>query len=113
YQTPKSSASGPKVGRNPPKMSTSAAAVRERDALARNADIVLQVLSDVVAGLEIGADRRLVIGLGDAAEDIVRRDPATEPDVPRIRWRRRRCRCRDLHIGRQRRRRKRDRGNCG
>ena len=45
--------------------------VRERDALARNADIVLQVLGDVVARFEIGRDRRLVIGLGDTAEDIV------------------------------------------
>src|SRR5262249_62078969 len=46
-------------------------AVRERDALARDADIVLQVLGDVVARFEIGGDRRPVVGLGDAAEDIV------------------------------------------
>src|SRR5262249_58425571 len=46
-------------------------AVRERDALARDADIVLQVLADVVARFEIGGDRRPVVGLGDAAEDIV------------------------------------------
>src|SRR5262249_21975942 len=62
-------------------------AVRERDALPRNADIELQVLGDVVAWLEIGGDRRPVVGLGDAAEDIVRRDPPAERDVPRA-WRR-------------------------
>src|SRR6266498_5594075 len=62
-------------------------AVRERDALARDADVVLQVLGDVVARLEIGGDRRLVIGLGDAAEDVVRGDAGAEGDVPRIVWR--------------------------
>src|SRR6516164_2331804 len=75
----------------------------------RNADIVLQILGDVVARLEIGGDRRLVIGLGDAAPDIVRRDPPAERNIPRIRRRRR---CRDLHVGRQCWRRQRDRGHC-
>ena len=42
-------------------------AVRKRDTLARDAHIVLQVLADVVARLEIGGDRRIVIGLRDAA----------------------------------------------
>src|SRR5262249_56768196 len=70
-------------------------AVRERDALARNAHVVLQVFGDVVARLEIGGDRRLVIGLGDAAEDIVRRDPPAERDVPWIRRRLPRCLCRE------------------
>src|SRR5262249_45089994 len=65
-------------------------AVRERDALARDAGIELQILGDVVARLEIGGDRWLVIGLGDAAEDVVRRDAGAESDVPRIVWRRRR-----------------------
>src|SRR5262249_60779905 len=60
-------------------------AVRERDALAGNADVVLQVLGDVVARLEIGRDRRPGVGLGDAAEDIVRRDPPSERHVPRVR----------------------------
>src|SRR5262249_48644546 len=64
--------------------------VRERDALTRNADIELQVLADVVARFEIGGDRRPVVGLGDAAEDIVRRDPPAERNVPRVRRLRRR-----------------------
>src|SRR5262249_24979386 len=59
-------------------------AVRERDALARDAGIELQVLGDVVARLEIAGDRRLVIGLRDAAEDVVRGNAAAESDVPRI-----------------------------
>ena len=50
--------------------------VRERDALGRSADVELQVLVHIVARLEIGGDRRVVIGLGDAAEDVVVHDPA-------------------------------------
>src|SRR5262249_6183244 len=87
-------------------------AVRKRDTLARDAHIVLQVLGDVVARLEIGGDRRLVIGLRDAAEDVVRGDAGAEGDVPRIRRRRRRCRGRDFHIGCPGRRRQRDGGTC-
>jgi hypothetical protein len=86
-------------------------AVRERDALARNAEVVLQVVSDVIARLEIGGDRRLVIGLGDATEDVVRGDPGAEGDIPGNRRDRRRCERLDLHVGRQSRRRRRDGGD--
>src|SRR6202790_2613934 len=41
----------------------------KRDALAADADVELQVLVDVISRLEIGGDRWLVVGLGDAAED--------------------------------------------
>ena len=51
-------------------------AVRERDALGRGADVELQVLVHIVARLEIGGDRRVVVGLGDAAEDVVVHDRA-------------------------------------
>src|SRR5262249_51772086 len=64
-------------------MSTSAAArFGKRDALARDADIVLQVLGDVVARFEIGGHRRPVVRLGDAAEDIVGRDPPPRTQRP-------------------------------
>src|SRR5262249_13505670 len=87
-------------------------AIRERDALARNAHVVLQVLGDVVAWFEIARERWPVVGLGDAAEDIIRRDPPAERNVPRT-WRRLwRCWCLDLHVGRQCRRRERDGGHC-
>src|SRR5439155_21279214 len=52
--------------------------VRERDALEGRADIELDVLRDVVARLEIGGHRGLVVGLGDAAEDVVVHDRAWE-----------------------------------
>src|SRR5947209_606465 len=53
-------------------------AVSERNALKRRADVELQVLVDVVARLEIGGDRWLVVGLGDAAEDVIVHDGAAE-----------------------------------
>src|SRR6201999_2207734 len=66
-------------------------AVREGDALRRGADIELQVVVDVVARLEIGGDRGLVVGLGDAAEDVIAHDRAAEREIPRTdhyrRWR--------------------------
>ena len=65
-------------------------AVREGDALERGTDIELDVLVDVVARLEIGGDRRLVVRLGDAAEHVVAHDGATERDIPGIERRRRR-----------------------
>src|SRR5260370_34741160 len=46
-------------------------AVREGDAFAGRTDRELHVLVDVVARLEIGGDRRLVVGLGNAAEDVI------------------------------------------
>src|SRR5262249_57273975 len=61
--------------------------VRKRDALTRNADIELKILAHVVARLEIGSDRRLVMGLRDAAEDVVGGHACAESDVP---WTRRR-----------------------
>src|SRR4029450_11546657 len=66
-------------------------AVRERDARTAEADIELEVLGDVVARLEIDVDRRLVVGLGDAAEDVVVGDATTEGEIPGIECRRRRC----------------------
>ena len=57
--------------------------VRERDALAGDAHIALQLVGEVVARLEIGRDRRLVIRLGDAAEVVVRHQGRAEGDVPR------------------------------
>ena len=59
--------------------------VRERDALGGSADVELQVLVDVVARLEIGRDRRIVIGLGDAAEDVVAHDARCRRRYPRDR----------------------------
>ena len=64
--------------------------VGERDACATQADIELEVLGDVVARLEIDVDRRLVVGLGDTAENVVVGDAATEGDIPGIECRRRR-----------------------
>ena len=48
--------------------------VRERDAGARDPCVELQVRRDVVARLEVGVDRRIMIGLRDAAEDVVALD---------------------------------------
>src|SRR6185503_4382205 len=68
----------------------SRSAVRERDARTAHADIELEVLGDVVARLEIDVDRWLVVGLGDAAEDVVVGDTGAEGDIPGIEcWRRR------------------------
>src|SRR4029434_6683157 len=73
--------------------------VREGDACAAQADIELEVLGDVVARLEIGADRRLVVGLRDAAEDVVVGDRGAESDIPGIeRSRRRSLHGLDSHI---------------
>jgi hypothetical protein len=63
-------------------------AVRERDALAGEADIKLHVLGEVVARLEVSGDRRLVVGLGDAAEHVVVHDRAAEGEIPGIERRR-------------------------
>jgi hypothetical protein len=60
-------------------------AVRERDARTADADIELEVLGDVVARLEIDVDRRLVVGLGDAAEDVVVGDASHRRRYPRDR----------------------------
>src|SRR5690606_15726094 len=53
-------------------------AVGERDARERRTDVKLQVLADVVARLEIGGHRRLVVRLGDATEHIVVHDAGAE-----------------------------------
>src|SRR5690606_5822867 len=58
-------------------------AVRKRDAGGAGADIQLQVGRHVVARLEIGADRRLTVGLGDAAETVVAGDGGAEGKIPR------------------------------
>src|SRR5207248_886027 len=64
--------------------------VRERDALACGADIELHILVDVEARLEIGRDGRLVVGLGDAAEDVVIHQRAAEGEIPGLECRGRR-----------------------
>src|SRR6185503_1815959 len=56
--------------------------VREVDARAAEADIALQAAAEVVARLEVGADRRPMRRLGDAAEIVVARDPRAERHVP-------------------------------
>ena len=86
-------------------------AVRERDARARNAGIELQVLVDVEPRLEIGVHRRPMIGLGDAAEDVVTREPGAESHVPRAGRRRRRCLGDHPKIGGESRRGKRNHGD--
>ncbi len=87
-------------------------AVRERDALGRDAGVELEVLGGVEARLEIGRDRRLVVRLRDAAEDVIRRDAAAEGDVPRAhRRRRRRCLGDHLQISSERGRRQRSRSD--
>src|SRR5713226_8087857 len=53
-------------------------AVREGDALTGGADVELHVLVDVVARLEIGGDRRFVVGLGDTAEHVIVHECAAE-----------------------------------
>src|SRR4051812_3017360 len=68
----------------------SRSAVRERDARTADADIELEVLGDVVARLEIDVDRRLVVGLGDTAEDVIVGDATTEGEIPGIKRGRRR-----------------------
>ena len=69
-------------------MSTSAAArFGERDALRGRTDVELEVLVDVVARLEIGRDRRVVVRLGDAAEDVIAHDAGAEGDIPGVKRR--------------------------
>src|SRR5581483_2423936 len=84
-------------------------AVRERDALRRGADIELEVVVDVVARLEIGGDRGLVVGLGDAAENVIIHDRAAEREIPRTDHGRRRRR---LGLDRHIRRESRTRNHC-
>ena len=57
-------------------------AVREVDAGAAETDVALQILGEVVARLEVGRDRRLVVRLRDAAEDVVAGDRRTEREIP-------------------------------
>ena len=64
-------------------------AIREADAGAAEAGVELPVLVRVVARLEVGRDRGMVIRLRDAAEDVVAGDRGTERHVPSRR--RRRC----------------------
>src|SRR4029079_4334251 len=84
--------------------------VRKRDAGAGHTCVELQIRRNVVARLEVGVDRRLMVGLSDAAEDVVALDTGAKGDVPWIRRRRRRRRL-ELEIGRERRRRERDGGD--
>ena len=65
-------------------------AIRERDALGRGADVKLQILADVVAGLEIGRHRGVVVRLRDAAKDVIVHHGGAERDIPGIKRRRRR-----------------------
>src|SRR6266481_4059753 len=58
-------------------------AVRERDALPRQAHIALQAVVEIVSRLEVGRDRQTVVGLRNAAETIVRHHGCAERDVPR------------------------------
>ena len=75
--------------------------VRKVDALATHAEVTLEVGIEVVARLEVHADRRLVRRLGDAAEVIVARDPRAESHVPRAHdSHRRRRRLESLEISR-------------
>src|SRR5262245_54554379 len=67
-------------------------AVRERDAGARHTGVELEVRAHVVARLEVCIDRRVVVRLRDAAENIVRRQASAEREIPRVRRRRRRRR---------------------
>src|SRR5581483_1873241 len=64
---------------------------------------------DVVARLEIGGDRRFVVRLGDAAEDVIAHESAAEREVPRADHRRRRWR---LGLDRHIRRKSRTRNHC-
>src|SRR5216683_2394319 len=89
-------------------------AVREGDALTGGADVELHVLVDVVARLEVGGDRRLVVGLGDAAEDVIVHECAAEGEIPRLeRRRRRRLDGLYRHICRERRTRGHRQHRCG
>src|SRR5262249_31613471 len=65
-------------------------AVRERDALARDTGIKLEVRIDIVTRLEIRSDRTLVVRLRNAAEIVIRHEGRAEREVPRGRRRRRR-----------------------
>src|SRR5882672_4219214 len=58
-------------------------AVRDRDALPRQAHIALQAVAEIVSRLEIGRDRQTVVGLRNAAETIIRHYGCAERDVPR------------------------------
>src|SRR5262249_3935096 len=64
--------------------------VRERDAGSRDTGVELEVRAHIVPRLEVDVARRIVVGLSDAAENVVARDAGAEGDVPRIRWCRRR-----------------------
>ena len=56
--------------------------VRKRDAGARGPRVELEVRADVIPRLEVGICRRIVIGLGDAAEDVVALDTCAKGEVP-------------------------------